>query len=99
MACGLTNEAQARRCFSAVALERRVRLIELEGNMVTVMQTEKTETGLDVAIVADHGGIVAWTYDVTIANKIAWAMNNVWTDSEGNARCSGCDPLPPNNPA
>lgn len=61
--------------------------------MVTVEQTEKTETGLDVVVKAEHGGILAWCYTVSSAQMIANALNNVWQDADGNYGCSGCEPL------
>lgn len=59
--------------------------------MVTFEQTENTDTGLDVAIKSEDGRILAWTYSLDLGRQIAWAMNNVWSDSEGAARCSSCD--------
>jgi hypothetical protein len=52
--------------------------------MVTIEQTEKTETGLDVAIKAEDGRILAWTYSIEIGNTIAEALNNVWKKADGS---------------
>lgn len=60
--------------------------------MVTVEQTEKTETGLDVVVKSDNGKIIAWCYSLSSAQMIANALNNVWQDVDGSFRCSGCLP-------
>ena len=61
--------------------------------MVTVEQTERVETGLDVVVRGEHGGIIAWCYSVEAAQMIANALNNVWQDAYGKYGCSGCEPI------
>ena len=43
--------------------------------MIYIEQTEKTETGLDVAIKAEYGGVLAWAYTEETAQLIADALN------------------------
>jgi len=45
-------------------------------SMVTFEQTEKVETGLDVAIKAEDGRIIAWAYDIQMASEICHNLNN-----------------------
>ena len=63
--------------------------------MVTVEQTEQTETGLDVRVVAPHGATLAWCYTTSAAQGIADALNNFWRHGDGEARCTGCHPIAP----
>ena len=66
---------------------------QLEVIMVTIEQTEHVESGLDVVVRGEHGGIICWCYDMASAEMIANAMNNVWKDADGNYGCSGCEPV------
>jgi len=57
-------------------------------SMVTFEQTEKVETGLDVAIKAEDGRIIAWAYDIQMASEICHNLNNPATmnNQETNER-------------
>ena len=61
--------------------------------MITYEQTEKVETGLDVAIKSEDGRVIAWAYSEDMAKVICDGMNNFWRKSGGEPRCSGCEPL------
>ncbi len=43
--------------------------------MTTYEQTEEVETGLDVAIKAEDGRIIAWAYSERMAKVICDALN------------------------
>lgn len=58
--------------------------------MVTYEQTEKVETGLDVAILSEDGRVLAWTYSESMAKSIVDALNNFWRNGFGDPECSGC---------
>lgn len=61
--------------------------------MVIVEQTEKVESGLDVVVRGEHGGIICWCYSMRSAEMIAKHLNNSWQDAYGNWGCSGCEPV------
>lgn len=58
--------------------------------MVTVIEKAGVFAGLDFAVVAEHGGTLAWCHDKRVADLIADALNNFWRDGDRNALCSGC---------
>lgn len=62
--------------------------------MVTVEQTEKVETGLDVAIKSEDGRVLAWCYSEDMAKIIVDGMNNYWRNGFGHSECSGCQKKP-----
>jgi len=61
--------------------------------MITFEQTEKVETGLDVAIKTEDGRIIAWAYSIKMASEICYTLNNSWRKSDGSIRCQSCDPV------
>ena len=61
--------------------------------MVTYEKTTKVESGLDIAIKGEHGGVIAWVYSEGMAKSICDSLNNFWRKSDGSARCSTCDPI------
>lgn len=63
---------------------------------VTFEQTEKVETGLDVAIKAEDGRVIAWAYNIKMASEICYRLNNAWRKSDGSIRCATCEPIPHN---
>jgi len=65
--------------------------------MTTYEQTEKVETGLDVAIKAEDGRVLAWTYSEEMAEVICDSLNNFWRKSGGEPRCAGCEPIEANS--
>ena len=67
--------------------------------MTTYEQTEKVETGLDVAIRAEDGRVIAWAYSEEMAKAICDGLNNFWRKSDGEPRCAGCEPLEANDEA
>lgn len=46
--------------------------------MVIVEQTAKVESGLDVVVRGEHGGIICWCYSMRTAEMIAEHLNNSW---------------------
>jgi hypothetical protein len=64
--------------------------------MITYEQTEKVETGLDVAIKAEDGRVLAWAYSEDMAKVICDGLNYLWTKSDGTFRCSTCDTIQQN---
>jgi hypothetical protein len=59
---------------------------------MTYEQIRSTLDGLNFAIKADDGRVIAWAYSEGMAKDVCFSMNNLWTASDGTPRCSTCDP-------